>query len=339
MAAATTPQPTPENIFNTINAYQTTAALKTGIELDVFTAIAEGVNDSASLAKKLSASEHGVRILCDTLTMMGFLSKQGSAYALTPESAAFLNRRSPAYLGTISNFLLNDRIIQNFANLTQVVKHGGSVVGNGDNEKPNDDFWVPFAKNMAPLTFPSRTFIARFTEMPAGRPAKILDIAAGHGMYGIQMAMENPNAQVTALDWPPVLEVAKENAKAAGVSSRFTTRPGSAFTTDFGQDYDYILFTNFFHHFDPPTCEQLMRKAHAALKPGGKSITLDFIPNEDRISPHTSAMFSIIMLATTDNGDAYTFAEYQQMFRNAGFKTTTLHPVEGMPQQVLASVK
>jgi 2-polyprenyl-3-methyl-5-hydroxy-6-metoxy-1,4-benzoquinol methylase len=271
--------------------------------------------------------------------MLGFLSKQDGAYALTPESATFLNRRSPAYLGSISNFLLNDRVLQNFANLTQVVKKGGSVVGNGDNQKPNDEFWVSFAKQMAPLTFPSRTFIAKFTEMSAGRPAKILDIAAGHGMFGIEMARQNPNAQVTALDWAPVLEVAKENARAAGVSDRVTMRPGSAFTTDFGHDYDYILFTNFFHHFDPPTCEQLMRKAHAALKPGGKSITLDFIPNQDRISPRTAAMFSLIMLATTDNGDAYTFAEYQQMFRNAGFKSTTLHPVEGMPQQVLVSEK
>jgi hypothetical protein len=99
------------------------------------------------------------------------------------------------------------------------------------------------------------------------------------------------------------------------------------------------LLTNLFHQFDTSTCEKLMSRVHAALKPGGKAITLEFVPNEDRVSPSTAAMFSLVMLAMTDKGDAYTFSEYQKMFGNAGFKRTTLHPVPGMPQQVLVSEK
>jgi len=82
-----------------------------------------------------------------------------------------------------------------------------------------------------------------------------------------------------------------------------------------------------------------MRRVHAALRPGGKAITLEFVPNEDRVTPPMSAAFSLIMLANTDAGDAYTLAEYEKMFCNAGFVKTTLHPVPDMPQQVLLSEK
>ncbi len=82
-----------------------------------------------------------------------------------------------------------------------------------------------------------------------------------------------------------------------------------------------------------------MRRVHAALKPGGRAITLEFVPNDDRISPPMAAGFSLIMLASTDSGDAYTFSQYEKMFLDAGFVKTTLHPVPEMPQQVLVSEK
>jgi 2-polyprenyl-3-methyl-5-hydroxy-6-metoxy-1,4-benzoquinol methylase len=219
------------------------------------------------------------------------------------------------------------------------VRKGGAAVAQGDNTKPNDELWVSFARTMAPLTTVSAGFIAELTGAKEGKACKVLDIAAGHGMFGINIAKQNPNAQITAVDWAPVLAVAKENATAAGVADRVSFRPGSAFEADLDEGYDIVLLTNIFHHFDIPTCEKLMRRVHAALKPGGKAITLEFIPNEDRISPPMAAAFSLIMLAETDAGDAYTFSQYEKMFRSAGFAKTTLHPVPDMPQQVLLSEK
>src|SRR6185312_8405182 len=84
----------PENIFNTLWGFQRTAALKTGIDLDIFTAIGEGDRTAAALAKKSGASERGIRILCDYLTIIGLLSKSGATYELTPESAMFLTKQS-----------------------------------------------------------------------------------------------------------------------------------------------------------------------------------------------------------------------------------------------------
>jgi ubiquinone/menaquinone biosynthesis C-methylase UbiE len=322
-----------------MNAFQNTAALKSGIELDVFTAIGEGADTPALLAAKTQAAERGVRILCDYLTILGLLEKENGHYALTPESAAFLDRRSPACLVAVTGFLGSPWHKKNAEALTDAVRKGGTVGTQGDNTKPQDEVWVAFARSMAPLTVPAANFIAEVMGASEGKPCKVLDIAAGHGNYGITIAKKNPNAQIVAVDWPSVLAVAEENAKAAGVSERYATRPGSAFETDLGSGYDLVLLTNIFHHFAMATCETLMRRVFAALKPGGKAVTLEFVPNEDRVTPPGTAAFSLNMLVGTDAGDAYTFSEYEKMFANAGFAKTTFHPIGGMPQQVLISGK
>lgn len=340
MAASTpTSRPTPERIFNTMIAFQETEALKAAIELDIFTAIADGADTPAALAAKTRASERGARILCDFLTVKEFLTKKGGRYGLTQESAVFLNGHSPACLASMVNFLASPALRKNFETLTDAVRKGGTASKAGDNTKPNDEFWVNFARSMAPLTIPTAEFIAGLAGRKDGGAYKVLDIAAGHGMYGITVAKRNALAEVVAVDWPAVLEVASENARKHGVADRYKARPGSAFEADFGEGYDFALLTNILHHFDESTCEKLMRRVQAALKPGGKAITLEFVPNEDRISPPMAAAFSLVMLADTDAGDAYTFAEYEKMFRNAGFARTTLHPVPDMPQQVLVSEK
>jgi ubiquinone/menaquinone biosynthesis C-methylase UbiE len=336
---STTNRPTPERIFTLMNAFQNTEALKTGIELDVFTSIGAGANTPALLAAKTGASERGLRILCDYLTIMNLLTKENGRYALTEESTLFLDRRSPASLSAVTGFLASPWHKKNVESLTEAVRKGGTVGAQGDNSKPQDEVWVAFARSMAKLTIPAANFIAEIIGAAEAKPSNVLDIAAGHGNYGITIAKKNPNAKIVAVDWPSVLAVAEDNAQAAGVSDRYTTRPGSAFETDLGSGYDFVLLTNIFHHFDMPTCETLMRRVYAALKPGGKAVTLEFIPNEDRVTPPAAAAFSLNMLVGTDAGDAYTFSEYEKMFCNAGFRKPTLHEVTGMPQRVLISGK
>jgi 2-polyprenyl-3-methyl-5-hydroxy-6-metoxy-1,4-benzoquinol methylase len=335
--APLTTKPTPERIFNTLNAFQNTAALKTAFELDLFTAIAEGADQAATLAKRAGVAERGARILADYLTIQGFLTKENDRYTLAPETAVFLDRRSPAYMGSVIGFMANDRHKQTFEHLTEAVRAGGSVMPEADNRKPQDAVWVAFAKSMAPLTVPAAAFMAQLAGMPGQEPSKILDVAASHGMFGITFAKQNPKAEIVALDWPAVLEVTKENARMAGVAERVRLLPGSVFEADLGTDYDLVLLTNILHHFDKATCERMLQRIHAALKPGGRVITLEFVPNEDRISPPTAAGFSLIMLTGTAAGDAYTFSEYQEMFKHAGFLNSTLHQLPAGPQQVVVS--
>jgi ubiquinone/menaquinone biosynthesis C-methylase UbiE len=251
----------------------------------------------------------------------------------------FVSEPAFAELGTIAEFLTNKRHFENLAKLTEAVRRGGTAGEKGGNREPDDALWVSFARSMAPLTVPAALFIADLVRAQDEQPCKVLDIAAGHGMYGITIAKQNPKAHITAVDWPAVLEVAKENAEKAGVADRYATRPGSAFETELGQGYDLALLTNIFHHFDQETCVQLMRRVHQTLKPDGKVVTLEFVPNEDRVSPPIEAAFSLLMLVGTDAGDAYTLSEYENMFAKAGFGKTSLHRIPTMAQEVLLSEK
>lgn len=335
-ATAGTP-PNPARIFQTLNAYQQTAALRAAIDLEVFTAISEGATTAAAIAARAGASERGIRILCDFLVILGFLTKSGMTYGLSPEAAVFLDKRSPAYMGTVVQFLNTPDMVHAYDNLTEAVRRGGTVMSEEGTVVANNPLWVEFARSMAPMMRMPAQAIA---EMTAGRgPCRVLDIAAGHGLFGIEIGRKNPQAEIVALDWAHVLEVAKENARHAGLDGRHRTLPGSAFEVEYGSGYNLVLLTNFLHHFDAATCEKLLRKVHAALAPGGRAVTLEFVPNDDRISPPDAASFSMIMLGTTPKGEAYTFAEYEHMFANAGFSRSEHHRLPNGPQSVLISHK
>lgn len=339
MTSSPAQQPSPQLFFQTINAYQRTEALKAAIELEIFTAIGEGNSTAAEIAKRSAASERGVRILCDFLCIMGFLKKDGNRYSLTQDSAVFLDKRSPAYLGGTTEFISTEKLTDNFKNFAEVVRKGGSLDPDGGTVAPDNPIWVKFARGMAPMIAMPAQIMAKMVDPAADQKLKILDIAAGHGLFGIAFATNNSKAEIVALDWPKVLEVAKENAQKAGVSDRYSTKEGSAFDVDFGTNYDLVLLTNFLHHFDTPTCEALLRKVHAALRVGGRAVTLEFVPNDDRISPPDAAAFSVMMLGSTPSGDAYTFAEFEQMFANAGFSRSEIHELPPSIQQVVISHK
>jgi ubiquinone/menaquinone biosynthesis C-methylase UbiE len=341
MSATSQPQPpSPALIFDTLNAYQRTAALRAAIELDLFTAIAEGKKTSQHIAAGIKASEKGTRVLCDFLVIAGFLTKQGNEYGLTADSALFLDRKSPAYMGTIAEFLA--KVGQEngaFDDLAAVVRKGGTVIGEEGTVSPDNPIWVNFARNMAPLSVAPSELIAKIVDAHAAQKCKVLDIAAGHGIFGVTIVKHNPNAEIVALDWAAVLEVAKENAQKAGVAKRHSTIAGSAFEVEFGTGYNIVLITNFLHHFDVQTNEALLKKIHAAMAPGGRAVTLEFVPNEDRVTPPMQASFSMMMLGTTAHGDAYTFSEYDRMFRNAGFARNEMHELSPLPQRVIVSYK
>lgn len=332
-------QLTPEMFFENAVAFQRSAAIKSAVELDIFTKIAEGNQTAAEIAKACDASERGIRILCDGMTVLGFLTKENGQYELNEMSAAFLNRHSPAYLGGAVDFLMSPTQRLGFDNLTEAVRKGGSVVTEEGSLDPESPMWVKFAEGMSGMMMPAAQMISEKLGFETDRKLKVLDIAAGHGVFGIMIAQKYPNAEIYAVDWANVLEVAKENAKRFGVADRHHIIEGSAFDVDYGDSYDIILLTNFLHHFSEQTCEELLRKIYKSLNDGGKVVTLEFIPNDDRVSPPREAMFSLVMLAGTPEGDAYTFSELRRMFENAGFSRNEHIQLHPLPQHLVVSEK
>jgi SAM-dependent methyltransferase len=327
----------PGLVFETLTAYRRTAALKGAIDLDLFTVIAGGAARTAERAARCGADERGVRILCDCMVWLGFLRKEGDGYALTPTAAEFLDRRSARYMGGMADFLDAPAIAAAFSDVAGAVRRGGTVLEGEGTMSAEHPVWVDFARAMAARARLTAAPLAELLALDPGRPCRVLDVAAGHGLFGIALLERHPGAVVTAIDWPAVLEHARSNARVAGVAERFVTLPGDVFSVPPGEGYDVVLLANFLHHFDVPTCVRLLRRLHAALAPGGCAVTLDFVPNEDRVSPGSVPLFNLTMLVTTPHGEAHTFAAYERMFREAGFARSELRALPPTPQRVVVS--
>lgn len=325
----------PEHFVTELLGYQRTAALKAAIELDLFTALSDMDGDLGAAAERTGASERGLRILCDYLTVTDFLEKEGGRYRPTPSSQAFLVRTSPAYCGSIIDFLAAPEMMRLWlADPAAFVRQGGSA--GLANLSQGNPIWITFARAMAPFVRPVAAGVAAAIAASLPRPRHLLDIAAGHGLYGILAAERVPELEVTALDWPAVLAVARENAAAAGVASRYRTVGGSAFEVDWGRGYDLVLIANFLHHFDRETCVGLLVRAREALAPHGRVLAVEYVPNEDRVTPRVPAMFAFMMLGSSPSGDAYTRSEFESMGRQAGFARVAFEGLGPRPQVMVS---
>jgi hypothetical protein len=178
----------PERIFGMMQAHVQSAALKGGIDLGLFTAIGAGATSVATIAEACGASERGTRILCDYLTVAGLLTKTDGAYGLTPESAAFLDRKSPSYLGSAAQFMSHSMHMKAVADVAQTVRQGSTLLDGREYLDIENQVWVDFAEGMMPMMFPAAQFMAEQLDAPK----RLLDIAAGHGIFGVLAAARLP---------------------------------------------------------------------------------------------------------------------------------------------------
>lgn len=304
----------PSWLIDEFCAYQRSMALRTAIELDLFTRIGAGANTIPALAKATRASVRGLRVLCDYLAVHQHLVKEGNRYRLSLNSRVYLSRDSPACIGYAIEFLASDTYVKAFGDLLHSVKRG---------RRPSlRTRWPDYARLMSPLAQPVAEFMAEAMKVEVAGPIQILDVAAGHGLYGLALAARNSEAEIYALDAPQVLRVAAENARKAGVRKRFHPIPGDAFKINFGGPYDLVITANIAHHLEHAANVELFKKCRAALKPKGQLVLLDLVVNDDRVSPPAEAAFALHLFAT-GSCDVYSFGEYQGMLRAAGFRRIT----------------
>ncbi|MGH9467013.1 MAG: class I SAM-dependent methyltransferase [Terriglobales bacterium] len=332
--------PNPGLVLGMFTAFQQSAALLTAIRLDLFTAMADGATTAAELAQKTGAATRGVEILCDFLCVGGLLQKQGSRYALSPTADVFLNTHSSASLAPAAAW--HERMAADYSveRLSEAVCRGGASPGFGSPET-----WVCFARSMGVTALKPAAVMAETVAAPllAGVAApRVLDIAGGHGFYGIAVARQCTKAEVTILDAAPVLDVARANAQQAGVAARYHTLAGNVLPGGEGEvalptGIHLVLVTGFCHMFGPAMVESLFRKIRAALAQEGAVLVVEFLPNEDRVSPAIPAAFSLTMLAATAEGRAYTEGDFRSMFAAAGFSRLERHNLGEMPLSALVA--
>jgi len=326
--------PNPGRLLEEFLAFQRTLALRAALEMDLFTQIGCGADTIQELGEKCGVPERGMRILCDYLTVQGHLCKHEDRYSLPLPSRLYLTTASPAYIGSAVRFLASDEVVHSFCALRQAVQDGGA---SGEALLSGDSHWVEFARAMAPIANPVAHITAAALGVAPGQPIQVLDIGAGHGLYGVAVAARNPAAHIFALDGPNVLEVAERNARLAGVWERYHLIPGDAFLVEWGGPYDLVLIANLAHHLDETANIALFRKCRVALKPSGRMVLIDFIANDDRVSPATDAAFALTLLATTVRGDVYTFREFSRMLQAAGFLDVHRVEVGDLPQWIIAA--
>ena len=313
---------TPDPIFAVLSGYRAAAALKSAIELDCFSAIASGRRTPRTISRKCGGTERSVRILLDAVvgSSPGVLRKSGSSYGLTPLSRRYLVRSSPNDVGMLAGLYGHPVMWDGFRDLSAAVKAGRSVLSK-DAHSTRQEFWEDFARITAAYA-PARAkeMIKRLGRFP--RKPEILDLACGSGAYGETFARSIPGSRVTLFDQANVVRVARKRIK-----SKVKWRTGDLFRSGYGGPYDIILASHVFHHFPPRQCEQLARKIAQALKPGGRLVIQEFIPDAARRRGRQALLFALTMLVWTREGDAYTEADYRRWTRGAGFTGLRRHRI------------
>jgi ubiquinone/menaquinone biosynthesis C-methylase UbiE len=333
--------PTPERINQLSWGYAPSAALATAVELSLFTHVAQGKNTLAELEKATGASRRGLRMLVDTMVGLQFLTREGTGdrerFGLTPESEAFLVEGKPSFLGRFAQWSAQN-LMRDWTSLTECVRTG-KPVRPVDNPEEGAALWDELVDLLFPMAYPSAARLGEELKRlyPDG-PLRLLDVAAGSGVWGIAPAKVNPNARVVAFDLPGTLPHTRRWAEQSGVADRFEFRAGDIRKDDLGSaEFDAVILGNICHSEGAEHTRRLFAKVARALKPGGTLAIADMLPNEDRSGPLFPLLFALNMLVHTTEGDTFTFAEYDQWLREAGFRDARLLEVPAPSPLVLAT--
>jgi ubiquinone/menaquinone biosynthesis C-methylase UbiE len=333
---STTTAVTPERIMQFAWGYVPPMVLESAIHHRVFDVLDEGPKTLKETAALTGASERGLRSIMNVLVGLGFLAREGETYRLTPESEMFLVSTKPAFQGGLLKHT-SGHLIPRWLELKQIVstgKPGRAVNQEGD----GSTFFQNFVMDIFPMSYPSAMTLAKHLALEKrGVPVKVLDLAAGSGVWGIALAQSADNVTVTAVDWIGVLPATQASVERFGLTNRFSFIAGDLNAADFGSGYDVATLGHILHSEGENRSRALLSKTFAALASGGTIAIAEFLVNADRTGPVGSLMFAANMLVNTDEGDTYSFEEISEWLKETGFVDARLLEAPGPSPLVLAT--
>jgi ubiquinone/menaquinone biosynthesis C-methylase UbiE len=331
-------QPSPHAILNAAYGFAVTRALTTAIELDIFTKIAHGLVTLDALSRDTGCSRNGLSMLLPALTALEFLAEDGGSYSLPPVSGAYLTKTSPHYIGGYVS-VTTAHAWPAWAHLSAVVRTGRpdrEVQG----EQRDGEFFCELVPALHVLTSAAaRAAAAALGNRNSAGLSRVLDVAAGSAVWSLAVVRQNPEARVTVIDLPEVLErVTQKYVEREGRSDRFTFRPGSLRTMDFGEGlFDLVILGHVCHGEGAERSRSLIRRAHRALRPGGQILGAELLPDDDRHGPLLPLLFGLHMLVLTDGGGTFTLAEFRSWLSEAGFDDVKTLAVPAPSPLILAT--
>ena len=316
--------------------YSAPLMLETAIEHKMFDLLDAGPKTAQELATAAGTSAHGTRILLNGLIALEMISKDADGrYALTAESAAFLVSGKPSFFGGMIRHT-NKQLLPKWMQLTEIVRTGKPAHA-VNQEGDGSAFFAEFVEAIFPNSYPAAVAAAEHLKLAeADATVKVLDIAAGSGVWGIALAQKSPKVLVTAVDWPAVLPVTRKIAARFGLADRFKYSAGDLRSADFGSGHNIATLGHILHSEGESNSRSLLKKVFAALAPGGKIVIAEMLADDDRKGPSHALIFAMNMLVNTDHGDTYSFNEIAGWLREAGFVRPRTLDVPGPSPLILA---
>jgi ubiquinone/menaquinone biosynthesis C-methylase UbiE len=303
-------------------SYAASRILSTAVQLDVFSKIAAGAQTAAEIARATNASERGTRMLLDALRGFELLAKHKDAYALSPMAAKFLVRDSPDYVGAM---LEDDSHWEGWSKLAEAVRTGKPMHAVFDPAEAERFFSVLTRSLHVQNRLPSQRLAKTLGVGTKHQGLRVLDVGCGSGVWGIAIAEADSQARVIAQDLPKVLEQTRKYLERHKVTSQYDFLPGDLHKVALpAGEYDVALLGHIVHGESAAVARDLFKRLYQALKPGGRLAIIDMIPNDERSGPPFPLIFALNMLVHTDAGDTYTFNEYRDWLREAGFSSVEM---------------
>jgi len=327
---------TPARIMQFAWGYTVPLIIETAVRRGLFDALDSGPKTAAELAAQAAISERGAGAVLNALAGVQLLHKDAEGrFALTPESAAFLVSTKPAFMGGLFKHT-SRQLMPRWMSLNQVVETGKPVLA-VNNEPDGAAFFHEFVEDIFPMSYPSAQVLAETLALArTGEPARVLDIAAGSGVWGIVLAQRYPQVRVTAVDWPGVLDVTRRVAARCGVGDRVETLAGDLADVDFGTGYRVATLGHILHSEGAARSRLLLGKVFHALAPGGNIAIAEFLVDDARATDAGGLLFAVNMLVNTEHGDTFSFSEIAAWLREAGFENVRTVDSPGPSPLILA---
>jgi ubiquinone/menaquinone biosynthesis C-methylase UbiE len=329
-------QITPERLMELSFAYAPPLIISAGVNNKVFDSLEDGAKTPEQVAQETGASARAVRILMNALVGLNLLKKNRQAkYSLTDESAAFLLSKKPGthagFFGTIA-----PQLISRWLGLSDIVREGRPAV-TVNQETEGTEFFSQLVENIIPMSYPPAKKLGDHLKLAkAKNEIRVLDLAAGSGIWGIALAQKSPRVRVTAVDWAGMIPTTKRITQKFGSGDRFDYVEGDVLEANFGSDYDIAILGHILHSEGEDRSRQLLKKTFRALKSGGTIAIAEWLVNDNRTRPLPSLMFAVQMLVNTEKGDTFSFNEIKNWLEEAGFKKVRKLEAPGPSPLVLA---